>query len=48
VLGRGQGEREERAARVRAAVVERADWRANMERMESIYRELAARRRGSS
>ena len=48
VLGRGQGEREERAARVRAAVVERADWRANMERMESISRELAARRRGSS
>jgi len=48
VLGRGPGERDERAARGRAAVIERADWRANMERMESIYRELAGRRRGSS
>ncbi len=48
VLGRGRGECDERAARGRAAVVERADWRANMERMESIYRELAASRRGAS
>jgi len=48
VLSRGHEERAERAARARAAVAERADWRANMERMELIYRELASSRRGSS
>jgi glycosyltransferase involved in cell wall biosynthesis len=46
VLSRGREERQDRAARGRAAVIERADWRTNMERMETIYRELASRRRG--
>ncbi len=46
MLSRGQEERQERAVRGRAAVTERADWRTNMERMETLYRELAASRRG--
>lgn len=40
VLSRGRAEREERATRGRAAVVERADWRANMQRVEMLYRQL--------
>ncbi len=48
VLSRGPEERQERAARGRAAVTERADWRTNMERMETLYRELAAGRRGTA
>jgi glycosyltransferase involved in cell wall biosynthesis len=38
-------ERDERGRRGRAAVEERAGQRANMERMELLYRELAGRRR---
>jgi glycosyltransferase involved in cell wall biosynthesis len=46
LLSRGPDERQERAARGRAAVTERADWRTNMERMEAIYRELSTLRHG--
>jgi glycosyltransferase involved in cell wall biosynthesis len=48
VLSRKREERDERAARSRAAVVARADWRASMEHMEQLYRNLAASRRGGS
>jgi glycosyltransferase involved in cell wall biosynthesis len=46
LLSRSPGERQELAARGRAAVMERADWRTNMERMEAIYRELSTLRHG--
>jgi glycosyltransferase involved in cell wall biosynthesis len=45
VLSLGPAERDELARRGRAAVEERAGERANMERMELLYRELAARSR---
>jgi len=45
VLSLSQVERYELARRGRAAVEERAGERANMERMELLYRELAARSR---
>jgi glycosyltransferase involved in cell wall biosynthesis len=44
-LARSEGERRERSDRARARVAEKADWRTNMDRMEAIYRELAARKR---
>ena len=47
VLSRSAAERDERAARGRTAVAAKADWRANMDLMETLYRELAARRGGS-
>lgn len=48
VLSRGTGERAERAARGRTAVAAKADWRTNMDRMETLYCELAARRPAST
>jgi glycosyltransferase involved in cell wall biosynthesis len=48
VLSRGRDERNQRAARGRSAVAAKADWRTNMDRMETLYRELAARRRAST
>jgi glycosyltransferase involved in cell wall biosynthesis len=48
VLSRGTDERHDRAARGRAAVAAKADWRTNMDRMEAIYRELATRRPAST
>jgi glycosyltransferase involved in cell wall biosynthesis len=45
LLSSSQAERDELAGRGRADVEERADERANMERMELLYRELAAHRR---
>jgi glycosyltransferase involved in cell wall biosynthesis len=44
-LSRPSAEREEIGRRGREAVLERADERANMERMEQLYFELAARHR---
>jgi glycosyltransferase involved in cell wall biosynthesis len=44
-LSRPSAEREEIGRRGREAVLERADERANMERMEQLYLELAARHR---
>ncbi len=46
VLDRTPQDRAERAERGRAAVLLRADKRASMAVMETLYRELAARRRG--
>jgi glycosyltransferase involved in cell wall biosynthesis len=48
VLSRGREERNQRAARGRSAVAAKADWRTNMDRMETLYRELAARRPAST
>jgi glycosyltransferase involved in cell wall biosynthesis len=45
LLSRSPSERDELSRRGRAAVEERAGERANMERMELLYRELAARNR---
>ena len=45
LLSRSPAEREELARRGRQVVEERAGERANMERMETLYRQLAARRR---
>lgn len=45
LLGRSPQDRAARAARCRVAVEERAGRQASMARMESLYRELAARRR---
>jgi glycosyltransferase involved in cell wall biosynthesis len=46
LLGRGAVEKAELAGRARLDVEARADERENMEHMEVLYRELAARRRG--
>ena len=45
VLGRDPAEQADRAARGRAAVLERGDFQRNMEAMELLYRELARGRR---
>jgi glycosyltransferase involved in cell wall biosynthesis len=47
ILGRPESDRDDLAARARAAVEDRADQRVSMAEMERLYRELASRRRGS-